>query len=191
MHMPTKTAELFTYAMRRYLGPSAPAVDVKSLNIHVWLRRRKVHLLLTVEGFGFGNPPNFPHRYFAACEEISFHAAISYSDLWGTVKYFFAQIRTGLEPPPPWTWSPALYNIPTKFPWDPTAYEKNTKCKVHWRDYYVGVLHVYHLIFVGAMCNFEIGPGGELSVNGIERTLAESFCAKVRAGRMHERQRRE
>ena len=51
--------------------------------------------------------------------------------------------------------------------------------RVHWKDYYVGIVHVYHLVIIGAMCNFEIGPGGELSVNGIERTLAESYCRKM------------
>jgi len=36
----------------------------------------------------------------------------------------------------------------------------------------------YHLVFIGAMCNFELGPSGELSVNGIERCLAESLCIR-------------
>jgi len=124
--------------MRRLLGPTAPCVDVKSLSCVLWLRRRKLHISITVEGFGFGNPPYFPHKYFAACEEINLHVAVSLSDLSAVLHHYYKVLRHNYKP----LISPALGSVPVKFPWDPVAYEKNTKFKLHWRDYYVGLLHV-------------------------------------------------
>ncbi len=173
--IPVLNAYIFTTVLRYKLGPTAPAVDVKSLSTKVWLRRYKVHALFTVEGFGFGNPPGFPHRYFAACEEISCHLAVSFKDLRALAVHAWRRKRLPV--------SPAFASVPLKFPWDPTAIEKSGKFKLHWKDHYVGICHVYHLVIVGAMCNFEIGPGGELSVNGIERTLAESLCQRVLGSR--------
>ncbi|GMH88228.1 hypothetical protein TL16_g11097 [Triparma laevis f. inornata] len=176
IYLPCSLGRLFSKTMKMFLGDTAPVVDVKSFGVKFWVRRRKIHALVTVEGFGFGNPPDFPHKYFAAAEELSIHVAVSFKDLMSVFWHTWSFLRLGKSPLP---MSPALLSCPTKFPWDPTAQEKNSKFRVHWRDYYVGIVHVYHLVIIGSMCNFEIGPGGELSVNGIERTLAESYCRKT------------
>ena len=93
--MPVGLGMLFTFAMRKFLGDTAPVVDIKSLSVKLWLRRRKLHAHLMVEGFGFGNPPGFPHKYFAACEELSLHAAMSIPDLLAGIRHIFNLLRTG------------------------------------------------------------------------------------------------
>lgn len=35
--------------MRMFLGDTAPVVDVKSFGVKFWVRRRKIHALVTVE----------------------------------------------------------------------------------------------------------------------------------------------
>lgn len=111
MSIPVALGMLFTYLMRVFLGDTAPVVDVKSLSIKFWLRRGKLHAQLMVEGFGFGNPPGFPHKYFAACEELSLHVAMSIPDLLSGMKHVFTLLRTGgkvggLHTPPPRTHTP-------------------------------------------------------------------------------------
>ena len=97
LKMPVYMGRLFTYSMKVLLGPTAPVVDVKSLSLRLWLRRGKLHAILVVEGFGFGNPEGFPHKYFAACEELSLHAAMSIADLLAGLKHIFYILRTGGE----------------------------------------------------------------------------------------------
>ena len=172
-HLPFILAKGITYIFRLWLGATAPCVDVSSFALRFWYRDCRIHALLTVEGFGYGNPPGFPHKYFASCEEISFHISVKPKDLYR----FLKQAASNIEP----LTSPAVLNVPggrQKFPWDPTAVEKSPKINVKWSDWYIGVCDVHHLVFIGVTCNFELGPDGELSVNGLERILAESRTNK-------------
>jgi len=164
--LPGALGWLFGRVLRVLLGNEAPGVDVQTLSLRFWMRSGKLHLVLYAEGFGFENPPGFPHQYFAGADSVAIHVAVEMESLW--------RLRLMFDPSRWPEQSPAILTVPQKFPWDPTAVEKSLTVPAPWHRHYLGVLEIYSIEIQGACCTFELGPNRELSVNGVVRRLAES-----------------
>jgi hypothetical protein len=138
-----------------------------------WYSGGMFTLRLFIEGFGFGNPPNYPHRYFLECKQIELWVAVP----WGV-----------------WCGLPALLRTT---PWSPFPSVCARRAAEHAAALRAGgapappappvpLVTIDRFEINGLTINFEM-VGGRFNINEFARILAEGEVrgALARAGLPH------
>ena len=131
-------------------------LDFGGVHLTPWIRNRKFTLMVRVNEFGLGNPPDrgFPHWYFLHVMKATFVISISFDSIVNLPRL----IQTH--------WSPF-----------PTVCKENTR--KHGPVEKVGLLQFEFIEFSGVNLFFEMGTNGDLNVNAFVRMLAEQEAYSV------------
>jgi hypothetical protein len=155
-------------------------LDFGAVHISPWLRDRKLHLLVRVDGFGLGNPParpgqkGYPHHYFLHVGHVSFGLALSFDTITSVVGHWRQLIQGELWSPfptstPKTTASPAVPPTearggslpaspsPSPLPRAQAATADDTNAASG--PTYIGLLQFSHIEFEDTYVNFEMANG--------------------------------
>jgi len=58
--------------------------------VHLWpsIWGSRLYLSILAQDVGFGNPPDFPHKYFVTCRKVSVQLSMKISELFNLVRWF-------------------------------------------------------------------------------------------------------
>ena len=83
VRLPAWLGRAFTYVITRFALHGHP-LKTRTLAVAPYLERWpwRLHLRVYATGFGFGNPPCYPHEFFIECEHIEVAASAGLLELW-------------------------------------------------------------------------------------------------------------